>query len=104
MLEDRSVFFPTVFDPTKETLPNQVSRVVHLKLTWIFLQGFALLTHSQAPSRLVQTTAEDVFIHVKLLHQKYTPWRKDRQKDKNKNLTIIFCSFYPDFFYQNLKN
>lgn len=78
------MFFLIVFHPTKETLLNQVPRLAHLKLTRIFLQGFALLTHSHTFSGLVQTTAEDVFIHGKLLHQKYTPWRKDRKIDKKR--------------------
>lgn len=78
------VFYPIVFDPTKETLVNQVSRVAHLKLTWMFLQGFALLTHSHTFSRLVQTTAEDVFIHVKLLLQKTLHGEKIGKKTRKR--------------------
>lgn len=85
---EECVFFPVVFDPTKETLLNQVSRVAHLKLTWMFLKGFALLTRSHTFTRLVQTTPVMYFTLVKLLHQKYTPWGKERQKHKKKNLSI----------------
>lgn len=88
------VFFPVVFDLTTKTLVNKVSRVAHLKLTWIFLQGFALLTHSHTFSRLVQTTAQDVFIRVKLLHQKYIQWRNVRQKDKKKKFNYKYFALF----------
>lgn len=102
--------FPIVFDPTKETLLPQVSKVLHLKFTRVFLHGFALLTCSHVFSRLTQTTAEDVYIHVKSLQQKHIPRRKARQKDKQDNLTanaIFNLAFsknlikFDDFLFKN---
>lgn len=92
------VFFLIAFDSTKESVLPEVSKAVHLKLTWVFLHSFALLTRSHVFSRLIQTAEEDFYIRVKSLQQRHIPWRKVRQKGKQKNLAVnilLFLTWLP---------
>lgn len=76
------MFFPIVFDPTKETLLNPVSRIAHLKITWMFLQGFAVLTGSHTFSRLVQTAAEGVYTCEITASEIYMGKRQAKRQEK----------------------
>lgn len=85
-------FFPRVFDSIKETFLSQVSKVVHLKLTWIFLHGFALLTCIHVFSRH-PNYSRGCLDTYEITATETNSMEKNKAKSKQKNSTVNILVF-----------